>query len=59
METACQTSEELLLRGGGQGPCIREFGEAECAVKHTFWRKMAAYQEEQMSLLVMLVLFQA
>ena len=54
------SSENLLQRrGGGRGggQQIRDFGEGVRAVEHTSWQKVAAGHEEQMSPLVMLVLF--
>ena len=58
-DSLSDSCEELLQRGkeGGQYTC--DFSKTGIrGVKHTFWQKVAASQEEQMSPLMILVLFE-
>ena len=62
---AWETASQIALRnrseevGGGQGVSVHMWfrWRGIRAIKHTFWQKVAASHEEQMSLLMILVLF--
>ena len=54
-----ESSEKLLQRAGEKVTIniIYDFSEGVRAVKHRFWQRLAAKYKEQMSLLMISVLF--
>ena len=57
-DSPSDTSEDLFQRGKLGGQYICDFSERGIyAIKHTFLQKVAASHEEQMSPLMILVLF--
>ena len=56
-DSLSESSEELLQIGRREVSIYMIFVKGVYAVKHTFWQKVAARLEEQMSPLMILVLF--
>ena len=49
-DSTSESSERLLQRGQGHGPCICDFGEGEVhAIKHLFHKSFSVSQEGLMS----------
>ena len=57
-----ETASQVVLRNcskevRGKVRIIYDFSEGGTCIKHTFWQRLAASHEEQMSPLMILVLF--